>query len=184
MRQIKKTKKEKDEEEFFNLCARMGNISSIQVKRQWKIFLEVIIRELYTSGMVRLPYMGYLTLSHHGKKMEKIVDKDGVVSWFNIPERDTPIYKPDDDFINDINMIGVTKSYQNRMRMGELTPRDKERERRAKELLGTHYHVNKDKIAIDIAESTDEFNLLLQAKRQKYEDKLEEMLKESQNDTK
>ena len=183
MKIAKKTPKERDEQEFFELCARMGNTSVVQAKRQWKNFVEVIIRELYTSGMARLPFVGYFTLNHHKQRLEKIVDKDGVLNWFNIPERDTPVFKPDDDFINDVNMIGVTKSYQNRVRTGELTPRDKERERRAKELLGTHYHISRDKTAIDLAETTDEFALLLKAKRQKYEQKLEESLRESQNDT-
>ena len=42
-----------------------------------------------------------------------------------------PYFIPEDDFINDINCVGVTKKYRKRLKEGALTERDYEREARA-----------------------------------------------------
>lgn len=123
--------------DFFNIASRFVGARPATAQTWWNGFFEVIVRELYTSGMVYLPKIGYFTLQHMDEKIQKQKDPDGNgVKYYVVPERDKPVFTPDDDFINDINMTGVTKSYRKRLTHEGLTLRDKERERRAKEILG------------------------------------------------
>ena len=105
--------------DFFNIASRFVGARPATAKTWWNGFFEVIVRELYTSGMVYLPKIGYFTLQHMDEKIQKQKDPDGNgVKYYVVPERDKPVFTPDDDFINDIKYdfpFEYLKSMLNRM---------------------------------------------------------------------
>lgn len=126
----------KESMEFYNLLGRLYDARPRTMQKFWNVVVEVIIRELYTSGIVYLPKIGYFVLEEKPSYVTKEVKKNGTVNYYEIPNRDVPKLLPDDEFVDDINMIGVTKSYRKRVNSGKKTLRDKEREHRAREIMG------------------------------------------------
>lgn len=167
--------KSKDAKDFFNIVARLYDARPDTIRRWWKSVYEAIVRELYVNGVVYLPDIGYITLQLRPEQIQKQHHPDGTVRYYSVPERDIPIFHAEDDFINDINMIGVTKSYRKRVKKGITTLRDKERERRAAEIMGIKEEVTdtKDK---EHQEMLDDFSARMKQMRDDYENKLKEQL--------
>lgn len=168
----------RDSQEFYHLIARLLDNKPNTVQRYWRGVFEVIVRELYTTGVVYLPQIGYLTLKEYPRQVQKQVTADGEVHYYEVPARDRPIFTPDDEFIDDINMEGVTKSYRKRQQLGKPTLRDQERERRAREILGLDYDDGKRGIRRK-EQMAAEFGDMLEQLRQDYEEKVQQNLKET-----
>lgn len=164
----------KDAVEFYNYVSRLYGSRPKTIKQLWRAVVEVIVRELYTSGNVYLPDIGYFILKEKPAYIAKETRKDGTVHYFEMPERDVPVFYPEDEFINDVNMIGLTKSYRARKREGKLTLRDKEREIRAKQIMGLEYE------EVDSAEErkkqfyAEEFNKKMEALKKEWEEQKKE----------
>lgn len=167
-----------EEKDFYLFAQRLADASNTNVVKWWEVFYEVIIRYLYLSGSVYLPNIGWLTLKHKDALKYKRIRSDGKEESVILPERNLPVFKPDDDFVNDVNMLGVTSRYRQRMKNGALTARDKERERRGREILGDNYYAMiKEKI--DFREAVKEnFENTLKSMRKNYEEELEAQTKE------
>ena len=162
-----------EEKDFYLFAQRLADASGASVTKWWEIFYEVIIRYLYLSGSVYLPNIGWLTLKHKDALHYKRNRADGQEESVILPERNLPVFRPDDDFVNDVNMLGVTSRYRQRMKNGALTARDKERERRGREILGDNYYAMiKEKI--DFKEAVEQnFESTLKSMRKNYEEELE-----------
>lgn len=162
-----------EEKDFYLFAQRLADASNTSVVKWWEIFYEVIIRYLYLSGSVYLPNIGWLTLKHKDALYYKRKRADGQEESVILPERNLPVFKPDDDFVNDVNMLGVTSRYRQRMKNGALTARDKERERRGREILGDNYYAMiREKI--DFKEAVKQnFESTLKSMRKNYEEELE-----------
>ena len=172
-----------DANEFYDLAAKLVDSKREKTKLWWRIFFEIIVRELYTSGVVYLPMIGYMRLEHVEGGIQKQVDSKGFVHWYDVPDKDKPVFLPEEDFVNDINMKGVTKGYRQREKMNKFTLRDRERQRRLQEIIGEEYEEIPEKQLQEQAQFIDEFDELMKQKRQIYEQKLEEILKETSDDT-
>lgn len=123
--------------EFFQQACRWKDSTSTQTAAQWwAAFQEVIIRELFYNGTCRVPGLGRFGVEERAGGYVKSKDEKGRPVNYYVPPRVVPIFTPEDDFINDINMQGVTKAYRKRLKKGELTQRDFEREIRADTLDG------------------------------------------------
>ena len=175
--------KTKDENEFYDLAAKLLNSTRPKTKTAWKAFFEVMVRELYVNGMVYLPLVGCFRLQHLEAGIQKQVDSKGVVHWYQVPERDRPVFIPEDDFINDINMHGVTKSYRRRIKQNARTLRDNERYRRLQEIIGEYPEIPEREAARQV-QLADDFDELIKKKRQDYEDKLKQIAKEASDESK
>lgn len=124
------------EKEFFKLVARFvdGTPNEKTIKKYWEAIMEAITRQVFLQGKCRIPRLGTITTKTVGESYQVHKDKNGETTTYVVPERDIPIFTPDDDFINDINMKGVTKKYRKRSKKGTLSMRDYQRQIRAEEL--------------------------------------------------
>lgn len=143
--------------DFYNLASRFHGATAKSAKDWWMDFYEAIVRELYTSGMVYLPKIGWIVLKEMEGYVQKQVLKDGTIRYYEVPERDKPVFQPEDAFIDDINMVGVTKSYRKRVKLGKLTKRDKERTKRALQITGVEYNISEEKIKASKEKRKNEF---------------------------
>lgn len=158
-----------DARDFYLLASRIADAKPSSATKWWEMFYEVIVRECYLTGVVYLPNIGYITLKRKKETLRKTVNPDGTVEYNKIPARDYPVVKFDDDFINDINMTGVTKNYRLRLKNGALSVRDKERERRARELLSDNEVENAKAQKRRREELFDEFEERMKDYRDKYD---------------
>ena len=170
--------KSKDANDFFALVARLYDSSPNTVRKWWKSVYETIVRELYINGIVYLPDIGYVTLKFHPETIQKQIHPDGTTRYYAVPERDTPVFHADDDFVNDINMIGVTKSYRKRVKKGITTLRDKERERRANEIMGIQTRESREEQLKQQEQMSYDFGQKMKQMREEYENKLKEQIDE------
>lgn len=123
--------------EFFRQACRWKDSKSIQTAAEWwSAFQEVIIREIFYNGTCRIPGLGRFGIEEREGGYQKQKDEKGREVTYFIPARIVPVFVPEDDFINDVNMQGVTKAYRSRLKAGELTQRDFEREIRAESMNG------------------------------------------------
>lgn len=120
------------DKDFYKMMARFADAKSLKtVERYWTAALEVIIRELYVNHACRVPMLGTFTVEELKESVQKQKDEKGRTVYYHVPDRIKPIFTPHDDFINDINMIAVTKLARRRARRGTETERDKIRRLRA-----------------------------------------------------
>lgn len=155
------------EKEFYTGVSRFLNVTPKTARRYWENgFLEFIIRELFFMGTVCIPHMGTISLKYMPEGVNNQKDKDGKEVIFKVPERDVPYFTPHDTFINDVNMHGVTKKYRKRLKNGQLTQRDYERERRA-ETLGSFGTMTPERLEA----SKENFKDLLNKKKAEKEGK-------------
>lgn len=165
-----------DEKDFFLLAQRLSDSKNISVTKWWNIFYEVILRQLYISGAVYLPNIGWLELKKKEGKVYTRKKSDGSVEIVDIPARNVPCFKPEDDFINDVNLVGITKNYRQRVKNGALTARDKLREQRTQEMLGDNLYFS-DKAKEKYTEILKEgFEERLKNMRKNYEKEMEASL--------
>lgn len=121
--------------EFFKQACRWKDSSSIQTAAEWwSAFQEVIIREIFYNGVCRVPGLGTFSVNTQESYFQKQRGPGGKIMTYLVPERMTPVFVPEDDFVNDINMQGVTKKYRQRLRDGALNERDFARQVRADSL--------------------------------------------------
>ena len=155
--------------EFFKQACRWADVTSTQTAaKYWDAFVEVIIREIYYNGTCRVPYLGTFSTRTVGESLQKQTGPDGKEVIYRVPEREVPVFTPHDDFINDINMQGVTKTYRKRLKAGTLTQRDWERQIRAESMnvVGT---LSEERIEA----SKEKFKELLEEKKKKHKGKVE-----------
>lgn len=121
--------------EFFKQACRWKDSNSIQTAAEWwSAFQEVIIREIFYNGVCRIPGIGTFSVETQESYFQKQRGPGGKTVTYLVPERITPVFVPEDDFVNDINMQGVTKKYRKRLKDGALTERDFARQVRADSL--------------------------------------------------
>lgn len=124
-------------EGYKDFYLRVGRITGTQektVKEWWSAFYEQILSILYVTGKCTLPGIGTFVLVAKEEQVQEQTDSQGVTHLYIVPARDYPIFYPEDDFINDVNMQGVTKSYRKRLKRGALTQRDYLRIQRAEKM--------------------------------------------------
>lgn len=121
--------------EFFKQACRWKDSTSIYTAAEWwSAFQEVIIREVFYNGCCRVPGIGTFTIKEEESHYMKQRMPNGKEVTYLVPGRIVPIFTPEDDFINDVNMQGVTKQYRKRLKKGALTERDYTRQIRADSL--------------------------------------------------
>lgn len=121
--------------EFFKQACRWKDSSSVQTAAEWwGAFQEVIIREIFYNGTCRVPGLGRFSIEERDGCYQKQVSDNGKTATYYVPPRIVPVFTPEDDFINDVNMQGVTKKYRKRLKYGGMTERDIEREVRAESM--------------------------------------------------
>lgn len=124
--------------EFFKQACRWKDSSSIQTAAEWwSAFQEVIIREIFYNGCCRVPGLGTFTVTEEPSHYQTQKMSSGKTMTYLVPGRIKPDFTPEDDFINDINMQGVTKKYRRRLKEGSLTERDYARQIRADSLAAS-----------------------------------------------
>ena len=147
--------------EFFKQACRWKDSSSTQTAADWwSAFLEVIVREVFYNGHCRVPGLGTFTVRFEEGKTWTQPIGGGKYATYTAPARVYPLFAPEDDFINDINMQGVTKAYRKRLKKGELKARDYERELRAE--------------AVNMMDIVDD---MVEQRREKAQEELQELLK-------
>lgn len=174
---------QKNAREFYRIAAKLANRKTeTEARKWWKAFFEEIVRELYVNGVVYLPLIGYFKLDYQKQIVRRKIDENGLPYWEEVPERDMPTFVPEDDFINDVNMKGVTKNYRYRCKHNQRTLRDRERYKRLQELTGD-YEESTTRYEQLQEQYKDDFDRLMARKREDFEHKLKEKIKESSNGT-
>lgn len=156
-----------DKEFFMEACRYCGATNVNTASKWWDAFNEVIIRHLYFDKSVRLPNIGTFTLREVGQSIQVHKGTDGREVIYRVPAKEVPIFTPHDNMIDDVNMSGVTKAYRRRLKLGNLTQRDYERQCRAEAL-------NIDGRLPDkyVEASKERFAQILQDKKKKYKGKV------------
>lgn len=164
--------------EFFQQVARFKDSRPQTAAEWWAAIQEVIVRQVFYDGCCRLPGIGLFTVEEEPEKMVKYEEKNGKTVVYKVPARVRPVFHAEDDFINDINMSGVTKAYRKRLRHNALTYRDIERQLRADEVG----EVVQDMMAERKESAQAAFQELLKQKRDaKKGDKKDELSERSQD---
>lgn len=123
------------DKDFYKLMARFADVTNLQtVEKYWTAAAEVIIREMYINHSCRVPLLGTFYAEEIPESIQKQKDENGNDIYYHIPKRIKAKFEAHDDFINDINMVAVTKLGRRRARRGEETERDKIRRMRADSL--------------------------------------------------
>ena len=164
-------------QEFFKQVARFKDSTPKAAADWWAAVQEVVIRQVFYDGCCRLPGIGIFTVEEEPEKFSKQT-LNGKTVVYRIPPRIKPIFNAEDDFINDINMSGVTKAYRRRLKNNALSYRDIERELRATEIG----EVVQDMMAERKESAQAELQELLKQKRNaKKGDKKDELSNTSEN---
>lgn len=152
--------------EFFQQACRWKDCASTKTAAEWwAAFQEVIIREIFYNGSCRVPGLGKFIAEERKSSYVKQKDANGKEINYFVPARTVPVFTPEDDFINDINMQGVTKAYRKRLRNKGLIQRDFERELRAEALNATA--AVEEMAELRKAKSKEDLQKLLESKRVK-----------------
>ena len=159
------------EVEFFTMASRLNDTTPATAKAWWSCFYETILRDLFVSGQCYLPKIGHFVLEERKGGVQKQRQKDGTFKYYEVPTIDKPVLYPEDEFVDDVNMMGVTKSYRKRVKKKVLTARDREREKRARQFLGIDYEEAEAEEQKQIDTSREEFNDFLIEYRDKYNQK-------------
>lgn len=146
--------------EFFQQVARFKESQPKTAAEWWAAIQEVIVRQVFYEGSCRLPGIGLFTIEEEPEKTSKQT-LNGKTVVYKVPARIKPVFHAEDDFINDINMSGVTKQYRKRLKANALTYRDVERELRAADVG----EVVQDMMAERKERAKVEFQELLKKKR-------------------
>lgn len=150
------------DKEFYMGVARFLGVTYQTAKKYWEDgFNEFIVRELYFKGSCRIPHLGTFALKHMAEGFSNQKDENGNDVVYKILERDIPYFTPHDTFVNDVNMQGVTKKYRKRLKKGQLTQRDYERQIRA-EKIGAFGSMSAERIE----KSKENFQELLKKKKE------------------
>lgn len=158
------------DKEFFIQACRWADAKNIKTASAWwDAFVEVIVREMFYTGACKLPNLGVLSCRQIAESLQVQKGPNGEEMVYRVPERYVPsIFVPDDGFINDVNMQGITKAYRRRLKAGQLTQRDWERQMRA-DALNVEGALSKPQIE----KAQEEFKELLKEKKKKTKGKVE-----------
>lgn len=131
--------------QFIGLVCKYAGKDTPQVAAQWlDAIIEVIIREVYAVGRCRVPYLGTFNRKVIGAYV-KTAKVNGEETLTRVPEKYSAYFTPSADFIDDINMHGISAKYKKKVALGKFTRRDWLRQVRAAE-LEIEYTINKDSI--------------------------------------
>lgn len=167
-------------DDFFAEAAKWIKVKNIKVVKQyWEGFLETIVRNMYLYGRCEVPGIGVFVCKHIPEGVRKQHNKDGQEIFYYIPEHDMPHLKPCDDFINDINMDGVTGKYRQRLKNQQLNASDIARVTK-KEALAMMKQLGKTIKEGDRTVALTEFEEMLKLKKEQYQKKIDN---ESNNQT-
>lgn len=172
MKQKHTQKVAQDENAFFSLFARYANTSETTLKKMYGAMVDAIIRELYLYGYVYLPDVGYIMLRTKPKSIYSRRQNDGTYVYYESPVKSQPYFVPDDNFINDVNMRGVTSSCLARAIQGAKSARDKDRERMAKEFEAAEEVVEPAPDEAEIAQLKNRFAERLQKMKTDFENRI------------
>ena len=162
------------DKEFFTQMARFADVTDPRTcAKYWYAACEVIIRELFFNGKCRVPSLGTFVTKHINSTVQIQKGPDGNKIIYPVMARDIPEFIPHDDMINDINMQGVTKKYRKRLKAGNLSHRDYERQARA-ESLEVVKNISQQKVE----DSKEKFKELLKEKKEKFKGKVDIMTDE------
>ena len=121
--------------QFFKEVCRFADCANTETPaKYWSAIYEVIVRHLYYDECIKVPFLGTFSLREVGESIQVQTDADGNEVVYRVPARRVPVFTPEDNFIDDVNMTGVTKAYRKRLKKGTLTQRDYERKCRAEAL--------------------------------------------------
>lgn len=158
--------------EFYSLVSKLIDVPVTSVEKYWEGFFEVISRRLYLTGVCDIPYLGEMRLVHRDESIQT-QNHNGREIRYYVPSRNIPVFTPEDDFVNDVNMMGVTKTYRNRAKKDMLSERDYKRLKRAAEL---GIKTEEEKIEEEEKrkkENKEMFTQLLRKKRSEWEEENE-----------
>ena len=116
---------------YLEACRFADSKSASTAAKWWAAFNEVIIRHLFYEGEINTPLFGKFKIKRIKESKQVQKDAEGKSVLYTIPAHDIPAFIPSDNFINDVNMSGITKAYRKRRRKDCLTERDYLRELRA-----------------------------------------------------
>lgn len=138
------------ERDFYYEALRLNDSKDVGVaKKWWKVFTEVIKRNLYYGQYCYLPELGYFDCRHVEEYIQEQTDpKTGGKVHYLQPERYVPVWHNADDFINDINGRAVTQAARKRAKNHVLSQRDYERMMRMQRLEEEN-NVLKEIIAVE-----------------------------------
>ena len=149
-----------DPEFYKEVCRWADSTNTKTAAKWWNAIYEVIIRELFYNGAVRVPNLGTFVSEHYDEYFQKQIDSEtGEEVVYKVPARNVPVFIAHDDCINDVNMQGVTKAYRKRVKSNSLTVRDYEREVRAQAMK-----VDKFVPQAQVEKAQEEFKKLLKKK--------------------
>ena len=158
------------DKEFYTLMARYAGVNNLStVEKYWKAAVEVMIREIYINHTCRCPLIGTFNVREIQESYQMQKGSDGKERMYKVEARIVPTFIPHDDFINDVNMFGVTKKFRKRVKKGEMTERDYLRQIRA-DNFGIIGGISEKRME----NSKKKFLELLQQKKQKGKVELEE----------
>lgn len=126
--------KKLEEKMYEGMCRWIGGCNRNTAMRNYYAIVQYIAHELYINGKCQLPNLGTFTTEYIKGEIEELELENGRTVKKKMPDRIIPIFCPEDDFINDINLQGVTKKYRERLKRNELTEHDYERMMKAEEI--------------------------------------------------
>lgn len=126
--------KNTDKELYVEVARLLGVTVSTVRKYFVDGFYEAFVRLTWAKGSCTIPHFGTITLVHEPERYQVQKNAEGEEVIYKVPARDKPVFTPHDTFINDVNNLGVTKSYRKRMKRNQLTTMDYRRQQRAEEL--------------------------------------------------
>ena len=154
--------------EFYMSASRILDCSPQTVQKYWEGIAEAIVRNVYFLEECKLPGIGILRVRHFDAYAQKQTSPSGGVVVYQVPEHNTPHFTPSDNFVNDINMGGVTKQYRRRVKANKLTKHDLARIAKAEE-----YERLKSVKEEDKRKAEDNFKELLARKKAEHEERSE-----------
>lgn len=157
------------DKEFYEAICRWADSTNTQTaSKWWNAAMEVIIRNVYLTGSCRVPGLGAIVTKEVEETFQKQIDPTtGQQVVYRVPARVLPQLIASDDFVDDINMEGVTKAYRKRLKKNQLSIRDYEREVRAQAMK-----VDKFVPQAQVEEAQEKFKGLLKQKVAKNKAKL------------
>lgn len=125
---------------YLEACRFADSKSERAAAKWWTAFMEVIVRHMFYEGEVYVPLLGRFYTKHipQSTQFHKDPNGGGMVSYV-LPEHELPKFAPSDNFINDVNMTGVTREFRKRRKRDLLTERDYLRELRANAICADEF---------------------------------------------
>lgn len=134
------------DKELYKDVARLCGVHEEIVRKVWEDgFYEAIVRLIHFKGVVRLRHLGTFSTVLLNEQIISQPGPDGKMETYKVPAREKPVFTPHDDFINDMNFMGLTKAYRKRVKHGTLSQNDFRRQQRIAE-FGEFGAVTKERL--------------------------------------